>query len=39
MRGLMDDVKLDIDEDFGATVVMHKRCGWNRGASFAQSAR
>ena len=29
MRGLMDDVRLDIDDDFGATVVMHKRCGWN----------
>jgi anti-sigma regulatory factor (Ser/Thr protein kinase) len=28
MRGLMDDVRLDIDDDFGATVVMHKRCGW-----------
>jgi len=38
MRGLMDEVKLDIDEDFGATVVMHKRCAWNRPASFAQSA-
>ncbi len=25
MRGLMDDVQLDIDDDFGATVVMHKR--------------
>jgi anti-sigma regulatory factor (Ser/Thr protein kinase) len=26
MRGLMDDVRLDVDEDFGATVVMKKRC-------------
>lgn len=29
MHGLMDDVKLDVNEDFGATVVMHKRCSWD----------
>ena len=28
MRGLMDDVRLDIDDDFGATLIMHKRCRW-----------
>jgi anti-sigma regulatory factor (Ser/Thr protein kinase) len=39
MRGLMDDVEVDIDEDCGATVVMHKRCAWNRQPAFAQSAR
>jgi len=39
MRGLMDDVKVDIDEDYGATVVMHKRCAWSPASAFAQRAR
>jgi len=39
MRGLMDDVKVDIDEDYGATVVMHKRCAWKPSSAFAQRAR
>jgi anti-sigma regulatory factor (Ser/Thr protein kinase) len=38
MRGLMDDVKVDIDDDCGATVVMHKRCAWNRHAAFAHNS-
>ena len=33
MRGLMDDVRLDVDEDFGATVVMHKRSSWTRASA------
>ena len=39
MRGLMDDVKVDINDDCGATVVMHKRCAWIRPSTFAQTAR
>ena len=29
MRGLMDDVRLDIDDDFGATLIMRKRRTWS----------
>ena len=42
MRGLMDEVRLDIDDDFGATVVMHKRCAWSpqrRSSAYAERAR
>ena len=38
MRGLMDDVQLDVDEDFGATVVMHKRLAWQHDPSRTRRA-